>query len=78
MTKNTYKSNTFKNKSQGKAKKKKKLSFNLADKFKFDFLQDRRFQLTAGLFLLLLSAFIFIACVSYIFTGKLDQSVATE
>ncbi|MCE7990342.1 MAG: DNA translocase FtsK [Roseivirga sp.] len=73
MTKNAYKSNTFKNKTQ--SKKKKKLNFNLSDKIKLDFLQDRRFQLTAGLFLLLLSAFIFIACVSYIFTGKADQSV---
>ncbi|GAB5527179.1 MAG: DNA translocase FtsK [Roseivirga sp.] len=73
MTKNAYKSNTFKNKTQ--SKKKKKLNFSLSDKIKLDFLQDRRFQLTAGLFLLLLSAFIFIACVSYIFTGKADQSV---
>lgn len=73
MTKNAYKSNTFKNKAQ--PKKKKKLKFSLSDKIKLDFLQDRRFQLTAGLFLLLLSAFIFIACVSYIFTGKADQSV---
>lgn len=73
MTKNTYKSNTFKNKTQ--PKKKKKLKFSISDKVKLDFLQDRRFQLTVGLFLLLLSAFIFIACVSYIFTGKADQSV---
>lgn len=73
MTKNSYKSNTFKNKTQ--TKKKKKLKFSLSDKINLDFLQDRRFQLTAGLFLLLLSAFVFIACVSYIFTGKADQSV---
>ncbi len=73
MTKNAYKSNTFKNKAQ--SKKKKKLKFSLGDKINLDFLQDRRFQLTAGLFLLLLSAFIFISCVSYIFTGKADQSV---
>jgi S-DNA-T family DNA segregation ATPase FtsK/SpoIIIE len=73
MTKNTYKSNTFKNKAQPKTKK--KLKFSIFDKIKLDFLQDRRFQLTVGLFLLLLSAFVFIACVSYIFTGKADQSV---
>lgn len=75
MTKNTYKSNTFKNKNQTQTKKKKKFSFNLSDKVNLDFLQDRRFQLTVGLFLFLLSAFIFISCVSYIFTGKIDQSV---
>lgn len=71
MSKNTYKSNTFKN----KTKTKKKAKFSLSDKVNLDFLTDRRFQLTAGLFLLLLSAFIFIACVSYLFTGKADQSV---
>jgi len=72
MTKNTYKSNTVKNKTQ---KKKKGLKFSLSDKVNLDFLKDKRVQLTGGLFLLLLSVFIFIACVSYLFTGKADQSV---
>ena len=72
MTKNTYKSNTNKNKTQ---KKKKGLKFSLSDKVNLDFLKDKRVQLTGGLFLLLLSVFIFIACVSYLFTGKADQSV---
>ena len=72
MTKNTQKTNTFKNKTQ---KKKKKAKFSLSDKVNLDFLKDKRVQLTGGLFLLLLSAFIFIACVSYLFTGKADQSV---
>ena len=57
--------NTFKNKPR-KGREKPK-SGNL--------LKDKRLQLTVGLFLLLVSAFIFIACVSYLFTGKADQSV---
>ena len=57
--------NTFKNKPR-KGREKPK-SGNL--------LKDKRLQLTVGLFLLLISAFIFIACVSYLFTGKADQSV---
>ncbi len=64
MAKNTYKSNTFK-----KKKKEKKRSFS------WSFLKDKRFHLTVGLFLVLLSLFLFIAFVSYLFTGKADQSV---
>ena len=73
MTKNTYKSNTFKNKTQ--KKKKKTPRFNLSDKIDLSFLKDRRVQLTGGLFLLLLSVFIFLSCFSYLFTGAADQSV---
>lgn len=72
MAKNTYKSNTFKNTKQEKAPSK---GFNLKAKFSPTFLKDRRFQLTLGLFLLLVSVFIFVSCVSYLFTGKADQSV---
>jgi len=70
MTKNAYKSNTFKSNTKDKGPKKKR-------SFKIDipFLKDRRFQLSIGFFLLLTSVFIFLACVSYLFTGKMDQSV---
>jgi len=70
MTKNAYKSNTFKSNTKDKGPKKKR-------SFKIDipFLRDRRFQLSIGFFLLLTSVFIFLACVSYLFTGKIDQSV---
>jgi len=70
MTKNAYKSNTFKSNTKDKGPKKKR-------SFKIDipFLRDRRFQLSIGFFLLLTSVFIFLACVSYLFTGKMDQSV---
>jgi S-DNA-T family DNA segregation ATPase FtsK/SpoIIIE len=72
MAKNTYKSNTFKNNKQEKVPSK---GFNLKATFSPSFLNDRRFQLTVGLFLLLVSVFVFVACVSYLFTGKADQSV---
>ena len=66
MAQNTYKSNTFKTK-----KKSSKKSFS----FKLDFFKDRRFQLTVGFFLLLVSLFLLVAFISYLFTGKADQSV---
>ena len=62
MAKNTYKS---------KSSKSKKLSFNL----KPNFINDRRFQLVSGFILLGFSFFLIIAFISYLFTGKADQSV---
>ncbi|RKQ49236.1 S-DNA-T family DNA segregation ATPase FtsK/SpoIIIE [Roseivirga pacifica] len=70
MAKNTYKSNTFKS-NQGKTKSKKVR----APKVQLNFLKDRRLQLSVGFFLLLASVFILLACFSYLFTGKADQSV---
>ncbi|UII21222.1 FtsK/SpoIIIE family DNA translocase [Fulvivirga ligni] len=73
MAKNTYKSNTFKEskkKEKGKSAG-KKLNFNL----KLSFLKDRRFHLTLGFFLLISSLFLLTAFISYLFTGKADQSV---
>ncbi|MBO3697832.1 DNA translocase FtsK [Roseivirga sp. E12] len=70
MAKNTYKSNTFKSNTKDKGPKKKR-----SLKVDIPFLRDRRFQLSIGFFLLLASVFIFLACVSYLFTGKMDQSV---
>ena len=65
MAQNTYKSNTFKTK-----KKSSKGSFS----FKIGFFKDRRFQLTIGFFLLIVSLFLLVAFISYLFTGKADQS----
>ncbi len=65
MAKNTYKTNTFK-------KQSKERSF---PKFSFSFFNDRRFQLTLGFFLLGLSLFLLTSFISYLFTGKADQSV---
>ena len=70
MAQNTYRSNTFKS-NQDKSKKKK----GPKKKIEIPFLKDRRLQLSVGFFLLLTSIFIFVACVSYLFTGKADQSV---
>jgi DNA segregation ATPase FtsK/SpoIIIE, S-DNA-T family len=64
MAKNTYKSNTF------KEPKKEKTS-----KWKFGFVKDKRFQLTIGFFLIISSLYILVSLVSYLFTGKADQSV---
>ncbi|MFY0599756.1 MAG: DNA translocase FtsK 4TM domain-containing protein [Cyclobacteriaceae bacterium] len=44
-------------------------------KFKVDFLNDRKFHLAIGLFMLLSAAFLAISFVSYLNTGKADQSV---
>jgi DNA segregation ATPase FtsK/SpoIIIE, S-DNA-T family len=65
MGKNTYKSNTFKQ----TQKEKKKFSINLR------FLQDRKLHLTVGFFLLTAAFFLLTAFISYLFTGKADQSV---
>ncbi len=69
MAKNTYKSNTFKlNKD-----KKKSESSGLS----IGFLKDKRFQLSAGFLLMAISLFMLTSFLSYMFTGKADQSVVT-
>src|SRR5690606_35687572 len=65
MAKNTYKSNNFK-----KTKKEAKLP-----KFRLAFYKDRRFHLALGFFLLVASIYLTTAFISYLFTGKADQSV---
>ncbi len=66
MAKNTYKSNTFK---ESKKEKKQRVKLNL------EFLQDKRFQLATGFFFIISALYLFVAFVSYLFTGKADQSV---
>ena len=61
--------NTFKQKKPAPAKSKK--SFKLS----FSFIEDRKFQIALGLFFTLSSVFLFISILSYISTGKEDQSV---
>ena len=68
MAKNTVKSNTFKSPRERKDKAGK-------GKFSFRFFTDPRFKLAFGFFLLLLSVFLLTAFVSYLFTGKADQSI---
>ncbi len=67
MAQNTYKSKNFANKPKGEKKSLPKLNLK--------FLQDRRVQLTVGFFLLVASLFLLVAFISYLFTGKADQSV---
>ena len=71
MAENTYKSNIFKKPEKEKKSKggKSKSPFNL------DFFRDPRFHLALGFFLLGISLFLITAFVSYLFTGKADQSV---
>jgi S-DNA-T family DNA segregation ATPase FtsK/SpoIIIE len=68
MAKNTVKTNTFKGPRERKDKAGK-------GKFNFRFFTDPRFKLAFGFFLLLLSVFLLTAFVSYLFTGKADQSI---
>lgn len=68
MAKNTYKSNTFK-KNDKAPKEPRKFKMN------FQFVNDRRFHLAAGFFLLTASLFLLTAFFSYLFTGKADMSV---
>jgi DNA segregation ATPase FtsK/SpoIIIE, S-DNA-T family len=69
MAQNTYKSNTFK---KPEKEKKGKSSKN---KFTFDFLKDPRLKLAGGFFLMVTGIFLLLALISYLFTGKADQSV---
>jgi len=71
MAENTFKSNTFKKPEKEKKAKSTKSKF----KFEFSFFKDPRFALALGFFLLITSLFLFTAFLSYLFTGKADQSV---
>jgi S-DNA-T family DNA segregation ATPase FtsK/SpoIIIE len=70
MAENTYKSNTFK-----KPEKEKKSKSKSKSRFNLDFFKDPRFHLALGFFLLIVSFFLFTAFISYLFTGKADQSI---
>ena len=71
MAENTYKSNTFKKPEKEKKGKSPKSKF----KYSFSFFQDPRFALASGFFLIIVALYLFTAFVSYLFTGKADQSV---
>ena len=71
MAENTYKSSTFKK----PEKEKKSKGSKTGSRFNLDFFRDPRFHLAVGFFLLITSLFLFTAFLSYLFTGKADQSV---
>lgn len=68
MAEKTYKSNTYK-KAKAKTSQKKKKAKGTP------FYQDRRFHLASGFFLMVLSLYLMIAFISFLFTGRADQSV---
>src|SRR3954470_21128481 len=73
MAQNTYKSNTFK-----KAEKEKKSKSSKGTKFNLEFLKDPRLKLAVGIFTIIVSLYLFLAFLSYLFTGKADASVVKE
>jgi S-DNA-T family DNA segregation ATPase FtsK/SpoIIIE len=80
MAENTYKSNTFKKpeKPEKEKEKKSKKKDNQPDGDKKSFLQtlkDPRVVLATGFVFIIASLFLFTSFLSYLFTGKADQSV---
>lgn len=66
MARNSSNQNTYKAKKANNAESKT---------IRLNFLHDRRFHLAVGFFLMALALFLFISFLSYLFTGKYDQSV---
>ncbi|MFC2126399.1 DNA translocase FtsK 4TM domain-containing protein, partial [Bacteroidota bacterium] len=64
---NTYKANTFKDNKKDTEKGKLRL--------KPTFITDRRFTLSFGFILMAISVFLLIALISYMISGKADQSI---
>lgn len=72
MAQNTYKKNTPK---ESVKQSKEVESTPQPDKQQEGILRDRRFQLTVGLIMIVFAVIMTFASLSYIFTGKEDQSV---
>ena len=72
MAQNTYKSNTFKKSDKEKKGKSSK------NKFTFGFLKDPRLKLALGILMIIISLYLFLAFISYLFTWKADESVVKE
>ncbi|MFN5554610.1 MAG: DNA translocase FtsK, partial [Chryseotalea sp.] len=80
MAENTYKSNTFKKpekpeKEKEKKSKKKDNQQEGEKKSFFQTLKDPRVVLATGFLFIISSLFLFTSLLSYLFTGKADQSV---
>ncbi|HMI68059.1 MAG TPA: DNA translocase FtsK 4TM domain-containing protein, partial [Cyclobacteriaceae bacterium] len=74
MAENTYKSNTFKKPEKEKRGRGPKSKSRIS----FEFLKDPRLILATGFFLIITSLYLFVAFLSYLFTGKADQSVVED
>lgn len=72
MAQNTYKSNTFK---KPEKEKKSRGSSKGKSRFSFSFLKDPRVKLVTGFFFMLLSVFLMLSFLSFLFTGQADHSV---
>jgi DNA segregation ATPase FtsK/SpoIIIE, S-DNA-T family len=70
MAENTFKSNSFKKPERDKKPKGKSKGW-----LNFEFFNDPRLPLAAGFSLIIVSLYLFTAFLSYLFTGKADQSV---
>ncbi|BDD10274.1 DNA translocase FtsK [Fulvitalea axinellae] len=66
MAKNSFKSNNSKT---GERRRK------TTKRFSIQFFKDPKFKISAGLFLIIASVFLFVAFLSFLFTGHADQSV---
>jgi S-DNA-T family DNA segregation ATPase FtsK/SpoIIIE len=80
MAKNTFKENTFKKENESKKPVSPAVSATAAApkaprRNPVAFLSDRRLHLTGGFFLIFFSLFLAVSFVSYLFTGKADQSI---
>ena len=78
MAKNTFKpgnANTYRKQKPEEEKKPATRRKPSSSVLQGEFLRDPRLHLTGGLLLLFLSFFLSIAFVSYLFTGKADQSI---
>lgn len=71
MAENTYRSNTFRK----HEKERRGRGSKALNKFGLGFLTDPRFKLTLGFFLIMTSLYLLVAFISYLFTGKADQSI---
>jgi DNA segregation ATPase FtsK/SpoIIIE, S-DNA-T family len=67
--------NTYKKENKKKEEKEKEEKPQRSFKFKMEFLNDRKFHLFLGLFLILGAIFMGVSFISYLVTGRADQSV---
>lgn len=78
MAENTYRTNTFREPEKEKEKEKEKKKKKTKSGNGLAFFKDPRFELTIGFFLIVLSLFLMVSVVSYLFTGKHDFSLLQE
>ncbi|MBI1301077.1 MAG: DNA translocase FtsK [Alphaproteobacteria bacterium] len=73
MAANTYKKSTFK-----KNSKSPEAPVRQPAKISFSFFKDKRWGLSFGIFLMMFSVFLFLAFLSYLFSGQADQSLVVD